>query len=255
MSDLAFVPLVRRAASLASDARTRVLLHAIDRLGEGARVEGRPLIENHGRIVVGTQWLLRSTPQRSHLYVAEDAAIHIGDRVTMGSGSGIAAHRWVEIGDDVVIGDRVLILDTDYHDANDLAKPGARAPIVIERGARIDDDVVVLKGSHIGTGVHVERGSVVAGNLPDGVRAAGNPARARIVDGAGNDVAEQVARAVAATFGTRATASTRLGELPGFDSLTALRFLVTLEDVLQKSMPAEAALAATTIERVMDLAR
>ncbi|MEM5776015.1 MAG: DapH/DapD/GlmU-related protein, partial [Anaerolineaceae bacterium] len=54
---------------------------------------------------------------------------------------------------------------------------GRTAPVVIEDMVFIGTNSLVLKGAHIGRGSVIGAGSVVTGEIPAGVIAAGNPAR------------------------------------------------------------------------------
>jgi maltose O-acetyltransferase len=55
--------------------------------------------------------------------------------------------------------------------------PGRTAPVHIGRDVFIGARTVVLKGSRIGDGTVIGAGSVVSGDIPAGVIAAGNPCR------------------------------------------------------------------------------
>jgi acetyltransferase-like isoleucine patch superfamily enzyme len=107
--------------------------------------------------------------------------IRIGDRCLLGKGSGIVAHRSIEIGDDTFTGHDVYITDAN-HGYEDTALPigrqfSAPRPVRIGSGSWLGHGTVVLPGSVIGNHVTVGAGSVVAGDLPDLSVAVGNPAR------------------------------------------------------------------------------
>lgn len=171
--------MAHRATRAASLALSRARLSRVTSLGKGARVLGEPYVENRGRIDVGDDFVLASHPRQSHIVASPGARIRIGHRVTVGSGAAISSDASIEIGDDVRIGRNVMVLDTDFHDVADMHARGEARPVVIESGARLDDDVIVLKGSRIERGAWVAAGSVVSGVIPAGAFAAG--VRAHVV--------------------------------------------------------------------------
>ena len=152
-------------------------LRRIGRPTRGRIAEGRPDILNRGTFVVGRDVAIGSRPVDTEILVGSGGRLAIGDRVRIGHGSSLHAHLSVEIGDDVLIGAFVVVMDTDHHANGDRAGTAPTAPIVVEAGARIGAYATLLRGAHVGAGARVEPGSVVAGFVAPGVRVAGNPAR------------------------------------------------------------------------------
>lgn len=242
MPDAARWPQSLRAA--AASLHARVALRSVDALGTRPRVAGSPFVDNLGQIAIGDDLTLSSRPTRSHLVAAPSASIRIGDRVSVGAGAAISAQCSVTIGDDVRLGERVLVMDADYHAASDRNHAGRAAPIVIEPEVVIGDDVTITRGAFIGRGARVRDGSVVSGIVPAGAVVAGNPARITAARRGGlagrwDDLEGRVddvlvdALALAAHLGR----TTELGSVPTFDSLAALRVLVSLEDAFGVSLP------------------
>jgi maltose O-acetyltransferase len=221
------------------------------------RTRGRPSIENLGTLNIGDDFQLTSRWVQSHLVTGERGTLSIGDGVNINFGAAISAHLEVRIGHRVRIGPYAIIMDSDYHAAHDRAQ-AATAPIVIEDDVWLAARVTVVKGAHIGKGTVVGANSVVAGELPAGVVAAGVPARViRRLDGAAPEVRAprpggdqdlpRVAEVVRRVFGHRGPVepSTRPEEVLGWDSLGQLRLVQALEDEFQVSFD-EADLARLT---------
>ena len=89
----------------------------------------------------------------------------------------------VSIGHRVMLGSGVIVADTDFHP---VGVPGRRyvpSSDASSAAVKIEDDVflgvnsIVLKGVTIGCGSVIGAGSVVSGDIPPGVVAAGNPCR------------------------------------------------------------------------------
>lgn len=262
-------PALRRIYSLASEGFARLALYGVDRVGARPHVTGLPFIENLGVLTIGDDLDLSSGPVRSHLVTGVHGVLEIGDHVTIGSGAAIAAEMRVRIGDGAHLGPMVMVLDTDYHVAGDSDAPPEASPVVIGPGAWLGEGVTVLRGATIGRGARVEAGSVVSGNVPDGARVAGIPAR--VIKGpeetgtlpakpgrpsspteVPSSVTARVLRVAADVFVLPSLPSPTDGPktLPAWDSLGALRLLVSLEEAFSIRLPDGALAGARDLEAV-----
>lgn len=115
--------------------------------------------------------------------------------IIIGNGVGMSSPCiWIRdrlaIGDNVKIGGGCMILDTDTHQIDYLARRGKiapnsenkftkiqSAPITIEDDVWIGANCQILKGVTIGARSIIGAGSVVTKNIPSDCIAAGNPAR------------------------------------------------------------------------------
>jgi lipopolysaccharide O-acetyltransferase len=116
--------------------------------------------------------------------------IVIGQHVRVSNFVHIAATHLVEIGDDVLIGSKVMITDHNHglYSAEDHTSPHiapSQRPLdharrtVIGRNVWLGDGVVVTAGSSIGEGSVIGANSVVRGSIPAFSIAAGMPATIR----------------------------------------------------------------------------
>ena len=151
---------------------------------------GLPRIERtaKGSIEVGKGCCLRSARCSNPVGVfhpVQLATIGAG-KIVIGDGCGISgsvlvAENSITLGRRVMIGAGCSLIDSDCHSLDPAARTcGARgktAPIVLEDDVWLGMNVLVLKGVRIGAGTVVGAGSVVTGDLPAGVVAAGNPAQ------------------------------------------------------------------------------
>jgi FkbH-like protein len=151
---------------LSGRVRAPFYLADCDRIGRGARVLGRPDIENAGMIEVGRLANIASTFAPVRLIAASGARLIIGDHATINFGTSISAHSCIRLGNRVSLGPYVEIRDSDG----------------LETGVEIGDDVWLAarvrvdKAVKIGSGTVVTAGSVVTRSLPPGVIAGGSPA-------------------------------------------------------------------------------
>jgi acetyltransferase-like isoleucine patch superfamily enzyme len=163
-------------------------------IGEGVRFLGRPIVTRaaDSEIRIGPGCRLVSRSERTALGVNHavvlrtllpGAVLELGRNVGMSGGS-IGAARRVTIGDGSLLGANVTVADTDFHPLDDderwsaaMPQPVAAVEVVIGRNVFLGTGAIVLKGSVIGDNSVIGAGSVVAGHIPAGVVAAGNPAR------------------------------------------------------------------------------
>ncbi|HVJ16536.1 MAG TPA: hypothetical protein VM686_13940 [Polyangiaceae bacterium] len=229
------VALRARLEELGHDAVARLRLRGCDRVGANAQVSGAAHIVNGGRITIGARFALANRPVASHLLAEEDGVIEIGDDVSIGHGSGIAARGLIRIGSGSRIGAFVLAMDTDYHVAGNARAAAAVVPLEIGSGVTIGNRVTILRGSVIGDGARVLDGSVVRGVVAPGQTVDGVPARpvrtGPVSSGEGTHEL-RVQRLAQVTF--RLTRLPELGDgpsqIPAWDSLGALTFILALEE-------------------------
>jgi acetyltransferase-like isoleucine patch superfamily enzyme len=168
--------------------RAYFALHGVE-WRRGWRIYGLPVIQRYrpSRIAIGDGLEMRNWFSSNPLGVmrpcllstwAHDAEIVIGDGAAM-SGATICAQIRVVLGNRVTIGANSAIVDTDFHrlEPERRFESGAAAPVVVEDDVFIGTQVLVLKGSRVGRGAVIGAGSVVTGEIPPGMVAAGNPAR------------------------------------------------------------------------------
>ena len=161
--------------------------HAV--IGKKLKIEGRLLIQGHGRIEIGDDVTIYShyavNPiggNKTVFQVMDGASLKIGNHVGM-SHVVIAVQNSVIIQDDVLLGAGCKIFDTDFHslDYEERIHGGDRtvktAPVKIKRGAFIGMGSIILKGVTIGEKSVIGAGAVAAKDVPDGEVWVGNPAR------------------------------------------------------------------------------
>jgi acetyltransferase-like isoleucine patch superfamily enzyme len=104
--------------------------------------------------------------------------IVVGDYCLLCPGVRIDSASSVTIGSNTMLAAGAYVTDADWHDIYDRSKPiGQTSPVVFEDNVWIGDSSIVCKGVHIGENTVIGAGSVVTGDMPANVIAAGNPAR------------------------------------------------------------------------------
>lgn len=106
--------------------------------------------------------------------ILEGACLKIGTGYINTNAKIVCSHS-IEIGSDTVISDRVIIMDSDFHQISD--DQIEKAPISIGEHVWIGSRAMILKGVRIGDGAVVGAGSVVTKNVPTNALVAGVPAR------------------------------------------------------------------------------
>jgi acetyltransferase-like isoleucine patch superfamily enzyme len=135
-----------------------------------------PTLVLGGTVRLGKRVILRSRVARCEIGAERDAVLEIGDGVFINQGATIAAQVHITIGRNTQIGDFAAVYDSNYHRI-DPQHPVKRAPVVIGENVWLGRAALVLPGSAIGDHTVVAAGSVVNGDLPPRVLAAGNPAQ------------------------------------------------------------------------------
>ena len=154
------------------------LRHATS-VGSRVRLRGRPLVMNHGRMVIGSRVQLVSTAATLELVAMKGGTLEIGERTLVNYGGSIAAADCVRIGARCLIGTHAIIMDNDFHRIEPerrLEWPESK-PIHIEDNVWLGARVIVLAGVTIGEGSCVAAGSIVNHDIPPRSLAAGVPAR------------------------------------------------------------------------------
>lgn len=130
------------------------------------------------------------------------ANVTIGENVEYVSSAKIQGQMNLSIGDNCFIGHEALIFGakdsniivknyakigsrsivvTGYHryspDGDCIAKEGMSKDVIIERGAVVSTNCIILPGVTVGEMAHVAAGSVVTKDVEPYMRVAGNPAR------------------------------------------------------------------------------
>jgi acetyltransferase-like isoleucine patch superfamily enzyme len=108
--------------------------------------------------------------------------VELGPGVVLGERATIVAHAGVHIGAGAVLEDGALVVDFDPGFADPETPVRLQAlrlgPVHIGDGARIGLRACVLRGARIGAGAVVGPHAVVTGDVPEGGRVGGVPARA-----------------------------------------------------------------------------
>lgn len=132
--------------------------------------------EVEGRLTVGDRLRASGRIARTHIKVAQGAALSMGDDVGINYGVSIEAWHDMRIGSNVLIAPYVSIIDDHRH----LVQPDAiryPGPVVIGNNVWLGRSVAVMPGVTIGDGSVIGAHSVVTRDIPPNSFAAGAPAR------------------------------------------------------------------------------
>lgn len=159
-------------------------VHKID-VGPNATLKGVSAVQMGENFYAGPGLWLEAV--QSYQGKVIDPKIIIGTNVSISAWGHIAATHYVEIGDDVLIGSKVIITDHNHgqyrgpHSSPNV--PPSLRPldcdkeVVIGRNVWLGDGVVVTPGARIGEGAVIGANSVVIGTIEPFTLAAGIPAK------------------------------------------------------------------------------
>lgn len=167
----------RKSGIKASNTRTYGL-PIIETLGTGKIIQkGKmTMVNNAKKATLGS-------PRRCKLLVYDAATLSIDGNVYM-SNAVIVATKKIEIGNNVMIGGGVTIVDSDFH-TMDYSCWGTpmdemlmkRSPVKIGNNVFIGMNSIILKGVNIANGAVIAAGSVVNKDIPANEIWGGNPVR------------------------------------------------------------------------------
>ena len=124
--------------------------------------------------------------------VTPDSRIEIADGAQINNNAFIKSEGpGIRIGPRALLGSQVTIYDSDFHDLRAERRRGGRprvGAVELAEDVFVGDSVMILKGVRIGAHSVIGAGSIVSSSIPDGVIAAGNPAR--VIGEIPNDDAE-----------------------------------------------------------------
>jgi lipopolysaccharide O-acetyltransferase len=156
------------------------------------RVGRSPKLAGLSHITIGRSfsagdclWLEAVTRYGDEFY---SPRITIGDNVAMSDNVHIGSTLSICIGDGVLLGSRVTLIDHNHgiYDGPNQSSPlqlpiyrrlSSEKPITVGKNTWIGDGVVVLPGTRIGEGSIIGANSVVTGTIPANCIAVGSPAR------------------------------------------------------------------------------
>ena len=162
-------------------------------IGRGAAIRGLPIIsmKKNSTIRIGGHAYLISRSKNTALGVNHPiilrtlkphARIYAGDHFNA-SAVTICAAQAITIGDRVMIGANVTIVDTDFHSLTPTVRFSLNsdqetndARVLIGDDVFIGMNAMILKGVTVGNGAIIGAGSVVTRDVPAGAIVAGNPA-------------------------------------------------------------------------------
>jgi acetyltransferase-like isoleucine patch superfamily enzyme len=164
-------------------------------LGKGIFWHGKPILDlvNGSFMSIGQNCMMISRSSHTALGVNHPiilrtlmpgAELRIGSGARM-SGATICISERVIIGDRCVVGANAIIVDTDFHSLDPIARslPEDDARLASHKPVEIEDDVfigggsIILKGVRIGRCAVIGAGSVVTMDVPEMTIVAGNPAK------------------------------------------------------------------------------
>jgi len=163
----------RGAGRLDCGGKRPIFMVPLSCAGEGRVIFGdRVIVGYDGGACLGTGEV--------RLQAGPGVIISVGSRTHFNNNVQVLASAGVSIGADCLIGDTVLIMDSDGHAlAPELRhqSAGISGIVSIEDNVWIGSRAIILKGVTLGAGCVVGAGAIVTRSVPPRTVVAGNPAR------------------------------------------------------------------------------
>jgi acetyltransferase-like isoleucine patch superfamily enzyme len=167
----------QKAMSYAYDiARAQLYLRRADELASDARVLGRPIVRNEGRLTFGHGVVLRSIVAPIEIFVGPEGTMIVGNDTHLNSGGTYTAVSRIEIGERVEVAPYVSVYDTAFHGLYDRSRAPSPRPVIIEDDVWIGTKCTILPGVRIGRGAVIMANSLVTRNVEPFTIVGGVPA-------------------------------------------------------------------------------
>ena len=180
-----FLALYRAAGRARAKAFSLLARRAFARFGARSVIEPPVRLEGERRIAVGAGVFVGAG---SWLQALEGGRIDLGDGTSIAGGCVISSFRSIRLGRKVLFARNVYVSDHSHrfdHPYQAVLDQGVNrlAPVDIDDGAWLGQNVVVGPGVRIGRGAVVGANAVVLDDVPDRAVAVGAPARVvRLLD-------------------------------------------------------------------------
>jgi acetyltransferase-like isoleucine patch superfamily enzyme len=145
------------------DARVaRYKLRACASMGLSPRVRGRLWIHGDGEVRVGDRVFFDAAAAPIELYPWAGASIVIGDDSYIAGGTSIEATSSITLGARTRLGGFCKLMDNNFHPlVGDRHLRPAPRPVVVEADVVLGPRTIVLAGTRVERGAHIDAGTVI----------------------------------------------------------------------------------------------
>jgi acetyltransferase-like isoleucine patch superfamily enzyme len=141
------------------------------------KLRGKVFVNKFGTIKAGKNLSIVGHPWAVQITSIKGAHLTFGDNVYVNAGVGIAANKEIVIGNNVKIGPRTSIFDSNYHRMDSTDKGELSKRIKIGNNVWIGADCTILPGVTIGDNSVIAAKSTVNKDVPNNVLVGGSPAK------------------------------------------------------------------------------
>lgn len=153
-----------------------VFKYSAKTVGKMPKIKGKLILENLGDLNIGDKFNLFGSPVPIYIEITPNAHLNIGNNVFVNYGVEIRCSTKVKIGDNVLFGPLVSIMDRDFHQVEPVS-PVNSGDINIGNNVWLGRSVTVLSGVTIGDNSVIAAGSIVTKDVPPNVLVGGVPAK------------------------------------------------------------------------------
>lgn len=160
--------------------RARWALRHCRRVGRGVEVRGPVYVVGGGAVELGDGVILDASQNPIELKAGPGAVLSVGAGCVIEGGVSLEAENRISLGARVRVRPFAKLLDSHFHRLNDLNERPAPGVVTVGDDVVVGERAILLPGTVLGNGVTVGPRSVVSKRVPDGATVEGNPARVKV---------------------------------------------------------------------------
>jgi acetyltransferase-like isoleucine patch superfamily enzyme len=159
--------------------RARWALRRCRKVGHGVEVRGPVFVVGGGSVELGDGVILDASEHPIELKAGPGAVLSLGAGCVIEGGVSLEAENRITLGARVRVKPFAKMLDSHFHSLKDLSARPAPGEVWVGDDVVVGERAILLPGTLLGRGVKVGSRAVVSKRVPDGAVVEGNPARVK----------------------------------------------------------------------------
>lgn len=160
--------------------RSRWALRRCRKVGHGVEVRGPVFVVGDGAVELGDGVILDASENPIELKAGPGAVLSVGPGCVIEGGVSLEAENRISLGARVRVKPFAKMLDSHFHRLGDLNERPAPGEVTVGDDVVVGERSILLPGTALGNRVQVGPRSVVSKRVPEGAIVEGNPAKVKV---------------------------------------------------------------------------